>query len=254
MTTATRRPVDVRAVPTLDHQAAMVLAETEAGRVLAVVDDLSAADWAASTECPGWTVKDVLGHLLGMWELQYDPAERARQLAAADQAAARSGRLPLDELTALQVAEHTRLSTEGLARALHDAAPRGLAARRALPAAVRAAPYDPQLPGESPWTLGYLFDVIFTRDPWMHRIDICRAIGTAPLLTSEHDGRLVADVVAEWARRHAQPVTLELTGPAGGRYTAGEGGESLALDAVEFCRILSGRAEASGLLAVHVPF
>ena len=30
-----------------------------------------------------------------------------------------------------------------------------------------------------PWTLGYLIDVILTRDPWMHRMDIAAATGTA---------------------------------------------------------------------------
>jgi len=50
----------------------------------------------------------------------------------------------------------------------------------------------------------------------MHRIDIARATGRAPQLTGEHDGRLVADIVAEWAQRHAQPCRLHLTGPAGG--------------------------------------
>jgi hypothetical protein len=48
---------------------------------------------------------------------------------------------------------------------------------------------------------------------------------------------------------------LTLTGPAGGRYVAGGGsGEELVLDAVEFCRTLSGRASGTGLLAQPVPF
>jgi uncharacterized protein (TIGR03083 family) len=248
------RAVDVPAVPALDHEAAMALATTEVERVLDLVDALTDADWTAATECPGWTVRDVLGHLLGMWEMQSDPAELRRQVAAAAGAAAGSGRLRLDELTALQVAEHASLGTDELVRALHDTAPGALAARRALPPAVRAAPYDPELPGEPPWTVGYLFDVVHTRDPWMHRIDVSRALGTAPVLSPDHDGRLVSDVVAEWARRHGQPVTLDLTGPAGGRWTTGEGGPLLSLDAVEFCRVLSGRGKASGLLARRVPF
>jgi len=65
---------------------------------------------------------------------------------------------------------------------------------------------------------------------------------------------LVADVVMEWAGRHGQPYTAHLTGPAGGRWSTGEGGPVLELDAVEFCRTLSGRAAGDGLLGVQVPF
>jgi hypothetical protein len=104
------------------------------------------------------------------------------------------------------------------------------------------------------WTTGYLIDIILTRDPWMHRADIARATGAAHVLTAEHDGVLVADVVAEWAARHGQPYTLHLTGPAGGTWASGEGGPLIELDAVEFCRILSGRGHADGLLAIQVPF
>ena len=96
-------------------------------------------------------------------------------------------------------------------------------------------------------------DVILTRDPWMHRTDIARATGADNPLTADHDGVLVADVVTEWAARHAQPYTLHLTGPAGGRWQRG-GGEQIELDAIEFCRILSGRAPATGLLNTQVPF
>ncbi len=88
----------------------------------------------------------------------------------------------------------------------------------------------------------------------MHRIDIARATGAPLDLSAEHDGRLVADVVQEWARAHAQPYELTLTGPAGGRCVRGTGGERIELDAVEFVRILSGRGTGRGLLATTVPF
>jgi hypothetical protein len=74
------------------------------------------------------------------------------------------------------------------------------------------------------------------------------------VLTAEHDGQLVADVVAEWALRHGRPYRLHLTGPAGGTWSTGSGGPDLELDAVEFCRVLSGRGAGSGLLAQQVPF
>jgi hypothetical protein len=104
------------------------------------------------------------------------------------------------------------------------------------------------------WRVGYLVDVILTRDTWMHRVDISRATGRPLVLTPEHDGRIVADIVAEWARRHAKPFTLRLEGTAGGSYTTAVAGEEIALDAVEFCRIVSGRAAGAGLLTQGVPF
>lgn len=105
-----------------------------------------------------------------------------------------------------------------------------------------------------PWSFGFLIDVVLTRDTWMHRVDIARAAGQEPELTAGHDGVLVADVVAEWATRHGQPCMLTLTGPAGGSWSWGAGGPKLQLDAVEFCRLLSGRGHAEGLLRVQVPF
>jgi hypothetical protein len=137
---------------------------------------------------------------------------------------------------------------------LHEAAPRALAARRSATKQQRERAYDPELPGEAMWTFGYLHDIIYTRDSWIHRVDICRATGRAMQLTPEHDGRIVALVVAEWARRHAQPFTLTLTGPAGGRFTSGSAGVALELDALEFCRVLSGRAPGSRLTQTRVPF
>jgi hypothetical protein len=107
------------------------------------------------------------------------------------------------------------------------------------------------------WRLGYLLDVIYLRDLWMHRIDAARAAGVELELRPEHDGRIVADVVAEWARRHGQPFALTLTGPAGGHFTAGPPdarGTAIEIDAVELCRTLAGREPGEGLLATVVPF
>jgi uncharacterized protein (TIGR03083 family) len=252
MTAPTTVPVD--AIPPLEHDEAMTLAEAELTRLLALVDDLHAEDWERPTDCTGWTVRDMLGHLLGMFALQADPEERMRQITTARDLAARSGALRLSEMTALQVREHADLTVEELRRALHENGRRGLAARCGLPVEVRAAPYDSELPGEGVWTVGYLFDVIHTRDPWLHRVDICRATGRDLELTAEHDGRIVADVVADWAPRHSRPFTLELTGPAGATFVAGSGGPHLRMDAVEFCRTLSGRATGTGLLATPVTF
>ena len=96
--------------------------------------------------------------------------------------------------------------------------------------------------------------MILTRDARMHRIDLSRAIDRDVALTSDHDGRIIADVVAEWGRRHGAPYSLSLTGPAGGTFASGSADDVIEMDALEFCRVVSGRESGSGLLSVQVPF
>jgi uncharacterized protein (TIGR03083 family) len=186
--------------------------------------------------------------------------EQLRQMRAARKA----GGLFIDALTALQVEKHIARPPADVVARLAVAGPRAAAGRRRTPSLVRRLPLGGQPVDEKgavteKWTLGYLTDVILTRDTWMHRSDIAAATGRAMTLTAEHDGVIVADIAAEWARRHGQPCTLTLTGPAGGRWTfegAAAAGDPAAveLDAVEFCRVLAGRGSGSGLLATRVPF
>jgi hypothetical protein len=91
----------------------------------------------------------------------------------------------------------------------------------------------------------------------MHRIDAGIAVGKSTELSSDHDGRIVADVVAEWSARHGQRFVLELDGVAGGAYACAaesDGADRISMDAVEFCRTLAGRLSATGLLTTVVPF
>jgi hypothetical protein len=101
--------------------------------------------------------------------------------------------------------------------------------------------------------LKYLLDVGFTRDVWAHRVDIHTAIGRPMHLTAEHDGRLVADIVAEWAPMHGESFELDLGGPAGGTFTQGVGGERVEIDAIEFVRVLAGRRPGAGVLRHPLP-
>lgn len=58
-------------------------------------------------------------------------------------------------------------------------------------------------------------------------------------------------MVADWAKRHGRPFRLVLRCPAGGEFAEGAGGAELALDAVEFCRLLSGRGTGPAPLATR---
>src|SRR5260221_4215411 len=69
----------------------------------------------------------------------------------------------------------------------------------------------------------------------MPRLDVSRATGRPMELTAGHDGRLVADVVGDWARRHAQPFALTLTGPAGAQCRARGGGGRARPSAPDLC-------------------
>jgi uncharacterized protein (TIGR03083 family) len=239
----------------------MRLAETEYQRVTAAVDALEAEDWSRATDCTAWDVRQLVAHIVGQANLFSTPLELARQMRGA-KARERPGQEGVDALTAFQVEDRQHLGPEELRAELHSVCPRGARGRRLIPGLVRRrrSPGTEVVNGVPEiWSFGYLTDVILTRDPWMHRLDLARATGQDLVLTIDHDGVIVADVVAEWARRHGRPHRLKLTGPAGGSWSSGAGGEEIAMDAVDFCRILSGRpgpdgGQSWGLLATRVPF
>jgi uncharacterized protein (TIGR03083 family) len=237
----------------LDRPVALRLAATEYTRFNEALSELSTADWSRPTDCADWDVRAMAGHVLGMAEMAASLPEQARQMRAAR----RAGGSFIDALTALQVAKHAADEPGQIVAAFERVAPRAATGRRRTPGLVRGRrlPFPQDVDGvPEDWTIGFLVDVILTRDTWMHRLDLALATGRPPRLTAGHDGVLVADIVAEWAGRHGQPCRLTLTGPAGGEWTWGADGPLLESEATEFCRVLSGRGQASGLLAVQVPF
>lgn len=240
----------------MDHEGAIAVAATEYQRVVSTLEQLSPQDWDRPTDCPGWTVRDMAGHMLGMAEYAASLAGLVRQTAIASRRARREGLSPLDALTALQVQEHAGLGTAALIERFRRVAPRAVRIRSRFPRIVSSRVTLAQEFGgvRERWSLGYLVDTILSRDPFMHRLDIARATGVLLPVTAGHEGVIVADVVAEWADRHGRPFILDLSGPAGGHWAEGQGGERLAMDALDFCRTLSGRGRGEGLLACQVPF
>ena len=163
-----------------DHETAMALAAEEYSRFADTLAGLADEDWQAPTSCPGWTIRDMAGHTLGMAELASSLPEMARQLIRATRAAKRSGKPQVDELTDLQVRKHEQLSVPDLVGAVQRIGPKAVAGRRRRPALMRARTMVDQGPdGVSPerWKVGFLTDTIMTRDPWMHRSDIAQALG-----------------------------------------------------------------------------
>jgi uncharacterized protein (TIGR03083 family) len=243
----------VQEVPALGRSEAAVLAAAEYDRFVALVESLDPDDWTEPTDCSEWDVRALVSHVVGAMEANASIPEFVHQLRAGRKAA--GDRPDIDGMTEVQVRERAELGPRELTERLAVVAPKAARARKRVPGLVRGRTMKVEVAGVmEPWRLGYLFDVIFTRDTWMHRVDIARATRRPLDLDAEHDGRLVADVVAEWANRHGQPFTLHLEGPAGGSFTTDEAGETITIDAVEFCRTVSGRAPGTGLLSQEVPF
>jgi uncharacterized protein (TIGR03083 family) len=241
----------------IDRAAAIRLAATEYGRCAELFARLEPEQWRAPTINSGWDVRDTAGHMLGMVAMVSSlPQLMSQQMAAQRDARRAKAPVSIDALTALQVRRNAGLTTTELIGSWRRLSPKAVRGRGRLSRLLggRTMPEAQLTNGRlERWTFGYLVDVILTRDPFMHRLDISAAAGVDVHVTPDHDGRLVDDVVREWAARHGQPYTLELTGPAGGVWGTG-GGEHIRLDALDFCRIVSGRGDATGLLTVGVPF
>ncbi|MGY1712197.1 maleylpyruvate isomerase family mycothiol-dependent enzyme [Geodermatophilus sp. SYSU D00758] len=226
------------------------LARTEYQRFAGLLASLSDEDWTRPTECAPWDVRLLVAHVLGATEANASAREMLRQLRRGRRGVA----VDVDPVSAVQVDDRRDLSPADLLRRFVQAVPRAVSRRRMWGRWAGGVPMLVGAPVHETWPLRYLVDVVYTRDVWMHRVDVCRATGRDPELTSAHDGRLVEDVVADWAARHGRAFDLTLTGVAGGHYRQGRGGPTIACDAVEFCRVLSGRGTGAGLLGTPVPF
>jgi uncharacterized protein (TIGR03083 family) len=232
---------------------ARVLAEEEFVRFADLTASLSPAEWATPTDCTGWDVRAMVLHVLGSADAQASVPQFLHQL--------RRG-IPLnkeidshhwvDGLNELQIRERNHLSNDDVVAQLESVGPKAVKGRWGTPPPMRYLPisFGPPV-GWKP--LKYLLDVGFTRDVWAHRIDIHAVIGRPMHLTADHDGRLVADIVAEWASIHGEPFELVLDGPAGGKFTQGVNGERVEIDAIEFIRVLAGRRPGTGVLSHPLP-
>ncbi len=245
---------DVDSIEPIDHDEAIGLAEAEYRRFLDLLRQLGDDDWGKPTDCDRWDVRAVVLHVLGAMDSNASFREMVHQQRLGVKAGKDIGGSTLDGANEVQIRERAFLSSEALVDRYAETIDRAVRGRRRFPRAVRGVKMKMPPPWTGKRSLGWLNDVVYTRDTWMHRVDLSRAAEQPLVLTADHDGRIVSDVVADWARVHGQPFDLVLTGPAGGRFRSGEGGEHHELDAIEFCRTIAGRRPGTGLLTTEVPF
>ncbi|MCB1015324.1 MAG: maleylpyruvate isomerase family mycothiol-dependent enzyme [Acidimicrobiales bacterium] len=216
----------------------------------------TASDWEAPTACTGWTVRDLAGHLVGAMRSAASLRETASQQRAVAKRVKETGEAEVDALTALQIARAADLEPPEVVAELRRLVDPAIAGRQRLPRFVRRrVGFQVHLGAiDERWTLDRFLGQILTRDAWLHGVDLADALGV-DLALDATDRAVVGDVAVEWAHRHGRPVDLSLTGPAGGRLVVGQGGDRLEVDAVEFCRIVSGRSSGDHpLLDQPVPF
>lgn len=257
MTRTETNPIDLRSRSPLTRFDAADVGHVEYLRFADALAALEPADWGRHTDCDGWTVRDLAGHLCG--SVMTSTTIRG-QIAEQNQVKARvkeTGENEVDAMTAIQIAKVHALSPVEIIDRIRSLAEDATAGRKRPPAPMaKLVKFRVVMNSlDEKWSLDYLLGTILTRDTWLHRVaDLARAVERAPLL-DEHDQRIVADVASEWASRHGQAVELRLTGPAGGYYVADGGGPLLELDAIDFCRVVSRRAAATHpLLETEVPF
>jgi uncharacterized protein (TIGR03083 family) len=239
--------------PRITRPEARVLAEEEFVRFADACASLSPDEGSMDTDCTGWDVRKLVLHVLGSGDAQASVREFGHQFVKG---------LPVnkqieshhwvDGLNELQIREREHLSNDEVVAQLKAVGPSAVKGRWKTPAPMRYVPipFGPPV-GWAP--LKYLLDVGFTRDVWCHRIDLYAAIGRPMPATPEHDGRLVGDIVAEWAEVYKHDFDLVLTGAAGGTFTQGTNGEHVEIDALDFVRVLSGRLPGTGILSHPFP-
>jgi uncharacterized protein (TIGR03083 family) len=246
--------VDVTSITRIDHDEAMQITAVENRKFGELMETLSPTHWSTATECTLWDVRAMAAHLVGSAASQASPREFWRQK--------RGGRpickeldSPLwwDGMNELQVRERASSTTEQLITEWTTVSAKALKSRTKMsrPIAGLKLLNLPEPVGRQP--LSYLFDIGFTRDVWAHRIDIAHAIAMEPDHDAVHDGRILADIIAEWAATHGEPFTLVLDGPAGGTFVRGIGGEEVHISVVDFVRTLTERTTASGILQHTLP-
>lgn len=270
----THQPISASAIARLSREEVIPLAREELARFLTLVETLSPDDWDRPTECSLWTVKDIVAHqashVFGLTHYremldQFFPLNFREYTG--------KGMNNLDAANQRQVDQRASWTPEQIIAEIRDNSEASLTGRQRFPILLRWLRIG--APGyEGRFSIGELIDNIYTRDMWMHRLDICHATGREMVQTADHDGRITALVVRDLdkhlsAKLNGRGLIYHLTGKAGGEWTVGGGSSSAAvsLDVLDFHRLASGRIsgqqalqqglvkiegdEALGSLAVH---
>jgi uncharacterized protein (TIGR03083 family) len=235
MTTTPLTPA-VQLPQTSPDEAASLVTEQLTAYV-AELRQLDPADWSEPTDCSRWDVRQIAAHIAGELDESAHIAVLARHLLQARKH--RHDGLA-DAINAQQQADRRDQPGPTIVSDIERLMPKAVRRRLKTPRPVRRVrvPGDDLPPGSN---FGYLFDVIYPRDVWLHRIDTARAT-SRPLTPTVGDHVIIAQVVRDLARSwHEQTWVLDLDGVGQWLIGAGQPVATVRTDATDYLRLLSGR-------------
>ncbi len=245
---------NARNIPKLAHTEARRLATDELERMLALLESLSAEDWQRPTACTLWNVSEVVAHLAGAFAGYASWAEFIRQYFRNPYMSGAA--VKIDGINRCQVEDRAGATPTALLAELREVGPRAIQTRYRLPWLLRVlrVPSGPPL-GMTP--IGRITDLIYTRDMWMHRLEISRTSGREMTLTAAHDSRIIELVMRDLGqmlrrRLGERNIRVELTGPAGGKFDFGSGPDpsaTIQMDALAFNWLASGRTSPDEIMS-----
>ena len=209
-----------------------------------LLDKIDGDDWHRRTVCDEWDVADIAGHLIGQAEDVIRPWSFPRRFRKAKRV---YPEVPVFDAHMMVQADEHRGTAPAELRALFD---------RVWGKATRTISRNPELvrrismkvdgiPGFDRMALGYVQDILLARDLWMHRDDVCQALGRE-FDAGPYAEEVVAQVMLDledgqfW---QGTPVELVLSGQGGGTYRLGREQPiaTVRTDAVGYMRTVSGR-------------
>ncbi len=193
---------------------------------------LSEADWNTPTDCPGWTVKDNLSHIIGTESVLL--GRPAPEHTPADTGHVRN---PIGEANEVQVDYRRSRSPAEVLEEFREVTGERVAQLRSW------GEEDFSKESWTPMGQGTIRDFIEIRifDCWVHEQDIRRALDRPGHLegpVAEHAFERVASAMPYVIGKKVGPpngtvVVFDVNGPAGGRVAVGiEGGRGMRLDDV----------------------
>ncbi|NDJ34715.1 MAG: maleylpyruvate isomerase family mycothiol-dependent enzyme [Chloroflexi bacterium] len=245
-TVQTPTTIDAATIPPVDVAEARALAEAELVRALELYESLGPADWDQPTACHLWTVQDILAHQAGACAGYARWGEFFRQMVFNVSYILQGDEL-VDGVNRRQVEDRTGHTPQQLIEELRTEGPKAINTRLGLPGFVNGIRAEIGAPiGKQP--VRYLMQIIYTRDMWMHRQDVCEATGRPYVVEAGHDGRMQALVMRDLLplfERSAPTVAIHIMGEAGGLFRYGEGDPEawISMDMCAFNKLASRRLQ-----------